>query len=291
MILTAVYDLRLGPISYDFVTWLARARLEQQRLGAERLHVVLIPDTGGLGNFARCWGPHDADQTRWRLWQIVIPACALADATITLAPSRDPTLSDPFWFPAEKSHFLGPLVDAARAGESIPQLKPTRAALKYAQRWITDTRTVTLTLRNNNPHDGRDSSPAWMEFARWLRKSGFTPLVIPDTADTLRDCVGSLPGLSIDLRAALYASAAMNCFCHNGPMVLAWHIGAPYLAFNSMLPEDRWREHWRIHLRLNRGDQLPWVTERQRLVYRADTIDVLTEEFGNVMGTASDLCA
>src|ERR1700693_6095715 len=87
--LTAIYDLNFGTVAYDFVTWLVRAKLEQQRRGAERLHVVILPATGGLGGFARHWGPHDAAATYWRLWHIVVAACPLSGATVTLAPTRD----------------------------------------------------------------------------------------------------------------------------------------------------------------------------------------------------------
>lgn len=284
-VLTAVYDLRTGPIAYDFVTWLVRARLEQQRAKAEQLHVVLLPNLGGLGDFARHWGSHDAEDTRWRLWNIVMPACALANATVTLAPTRDTEqLPEPLWYDPGKSHLLGPLVQAAREGERIPQLAPSVAAQRYANRWARDGHLVTITLRHNNPTDGRDSSDAWLPFVTWLRARHFTPVIVPDTAHVLRYAEGCLAALSIDLRAALYRVARMNCFVNNGPLVLAWHTGAPYIAFNAALPEDVWREHWRTKLLLNTGDQIPWATTQQRLVYKADSLETLMSEFSSMLG-------
>lgn len=279
-LLTAVYDLRYGPVAYDFVTWLVRARLEQQRRGAQQLHVALVPDPAGLGGFARFWGPHDAAATRWRLWNICVAACPLAGATVTLAPGRDYQPPGEAWAPPGASHFMGPLVEAARRGEKIPLLEPGAAALAWAQRWCAGGRTVVLTLRHNNPDDGRDSdSKAWAAFADWLRGRGWAVITLPDTADVLQGWHGELAAVSLELRAALYASAALACFCHNGPMVLAWHLRAPYLGFGAGIPASAWRAHWQDKLRLAPGEQLPWALPGQRLVYRAATLDVMQEEF------------
>lgn len=280
-LLTAVYDLAHGTVAYDFITWLVRAKLEQQRAGAQHLHVVILPYSGGLGDFARRWGPHDVAATQWRLWNIVMAACPLAGATVTLAHSREiaETLAGPVWFPPGKTHFLGPLVQAARAGEAIPLLSATTAALRWAARWCAGWRTVTLTMRRNNAADGRDSSADWSAFAQWLRARAWRVMILPDTVDVMQRPYGELATLSIDLRAALYASAAMNCFVNNGPLVLAWHSGAPFLGFNAALPADPWRAHWEKHLHLAHGDQLPWASDHQRLVYRPDTLLAMTEEF------------
>ncbi len=281
--LTAVYDLKAGPVSYDFVTWLVRARLEQQRRKADRLHVVILPYTDGLGGFARHWGPHDATAAYWRLWHIVMAACPLAGATVTLAPDREFRAEGETWMPEGKAHLLAPLVQAARAGEDIPLLRPTEQALRWARNWTAGGRTVTLTIRHN-ADDGRDSSPDWADFEHWLRTQRWTPLVLPDTADALDSAVGPFAALSLDLRAALYAGAAMNCFPHSGPMVLAWHSGAPMLAFNAGGPGEQWRRAWEKNLALRIGVQLPWATNKQRLVYRADTAAILREEFARLMG-------
>lgn len=287
--LTAVYDLSEGTIGYDFVTWLVRAKLEQQRRGADRLHVVILPKTDGLGGFARHWGSHDAEATYWRLWHIVIAACPLADATVTLAPDRYFNAFGDLWQPKGKAHLLGPLVAAARAGESIPLLKPTAAAIRFVRQWTSSERCVTLTLRSN-AQDGRDSSADWLLFADWLRGRGWQPLLVPDTAISLSAQSGLFATLSIDLRAALYARAAMNCFCHNGPMVLAWHTGAPYLAFNAALPGALWRASWEKNLQIKFGEQLPWASENQRLIYRPDDLSVLLEEFKRWTTASSSTC-
>src|SRR3990167_10538791 len=160
--LTAFYDLQFGPISFDFATWLVRARLEQRRAGAKRLHVVIVPKEDGVGGFSRDWGGYDEAAGRWRLWHIVVACVPLAGATVTVAASRqqaEALRTGSCWWPAGKAHFMAPIVDAAKAGEAIPKLIPTDAARRYAGHWLNGDRPlVTLTVRRQGSDPARNSN-------------------------------------------------------------------------------------------------------------------------------------
>src|SRR3954468_7100627 len=145
--LTAFYDLEHGPVSFDFVTWLVRAMKERDRRGCKGLPAVIVPEDRGLGGFSGNWGKHDEPSARWRLWHIVIASCPLAGATVTLAYSKAHAQQlriGECWWPEGKAHFMGPLVDAARNGESIPRLRATEAARRYVAAWIGERRLVTM---------------------------------------------------------------------------------------------------------------------------------------------------
>lgn len=285
---TAFYDLEDGPVSYDFITWLVRAR---KRAGADALHVVVVPKEDGLGGFARHWGPHDAEAARWRLQHIVLAACPLAQASCTFAATRAQAQllkRAPYWWPKGKAHMLGPLVHGAKNGEKVPMLCATDYARHTVERWSSDwSRTVTITLRAN-ADDGRDSQKEnWALAEDWLDEQGWNVITLDDTREALVAAIGSYAEVDLDLRCALYQRAAMNLFVNNGPQVLAWHSGAPFLAFCAAMPEDKWRWHWAEYLGLNWGDQLPWATKHQRLVYRADTFEAIKEEFQKWAGATS----
>lgn len=281
--LVAVCDLQYCPVSYDFIAWLRRARLEQRRRGAEGLHVVLMPYTEGLGGFARDWGGHDVEMTDWKLWNVVIPACRLAGATVTLADGNAAPPNDSIpavWWPQGKAHFLKPLVEAHRNGEKIPLLSASPQALRWAKEWTAERKVVTLTLRENNALDGRDSNlSAWLEFALWLKESGYSPILLEDTARVLKLPSGQFAALSIDLRLALYQCATMNCVGHNGPACLMWHSNAPYLNFCAAHPLEDWAKHWPQFVGLEVGEQMPWARADQRMIYRPDDFEVMVEEF------------
>jgi hypothetical protein len=285
--LIAFYDLEHGPVSFDFVTWLVRAMKEQVECDCERLHIVIVPKENGLGGFSRNWGKHDEHAARWRLWHIMVAACPLAGATVTVASTRSQAedMSDPpgrFWWPQGKAHFMGPLVTAARRGEAIPKLRATEAARRYVAAWLESEnatgKTITLTMRKQDTDPGRNSDVgAWYELDNRIRNTGrLFPVLLDDTNEALAGGRGYAE-LDPDLRLALYEQAAMNFIGNNGPQELLKFSAAPYRIVGLGLEE--WREHFRKYFHMEYGQQLPWAGPQQRLVYEPDTFEVLKREF------------
>lgn len=268
---TAVYDLAVSPVSYDVIAFLVQARLIA---GDNALHVAIEPKVDGgfsEGGFSRVWGGYDEAEARWRLWNIVIPACQLVGATVELRQVRGGK-------GAHFGHSIAPLVAAARAGTRIPQLRASdRARAIVNRRYPVDEasfRPITITMRRTG-EPARDSDrDAWQVFRRRLEDAGRRVVFINDVRDELDlDSGGAM--LSIDLRLALYERAAMNFGVQNGPMALCQFSAAPYLQFGcgGHLREgfaENWAKHWR-DFGLAEGDQLPWAAENQRLVYAPDS--------------------
>ncbi len=292
--LTAFCDLALCPVSYDFVVWLMRALVERDRRGCDHLHVVLVPHEQGLGGFARNWGEHDEPATRWRLWHIVMDCIPLAGATVTLAASKAQSAAifwgtvqqradAQMWQPQERSHLAGQLIEDCRAGKGFKTgLRPTEAARRYVAQWFDDDPRplITLTTRRQETHADRNSShDAWDSFYGWLPESKYSVVRLEDSHDGLAHWEGCWAQISADLRLALYERAALNCIGTNGPAILLWFSGAPFLEFGFGLPAEVWAEHMEKHLSLKHGEQLPWATPNQRLVWRPDTFAVMREEF------------
>jgi hypothetical protein len=270
----AFYDLRYGPISYDFVAWLVRAKLEAKE---QKLHVVIVPNEEKLGGFSRHWGKHDEHAARWRLWHIVIASCPLADASMTLAESRNQAIAmrvDGDWWPEGKAHFLRPLVEAAKAGAKVPLLRATEAARRFV---ASKKPYVTLTLRNQDTVSTRNTDPEiWMGFSDWLTdEKNQRVVILRDSNQALQSAIGEWAEIDPDMRLALYERARMNIIGNNGPQELLKLSGAPYLAFD----QNQEPGHFKEYLGLEQGEQLPWATKDQRLVYRAATFDNLCDEF------------
>jgi hypothetical protein len=279
-VLTAFCDLERVPVSYDVVTWIVRAMMERDARKCSRLHVVFVPKEDGLGGFSRHWGPHDEHAARWRLWHIAIPACVLAGATVTLAPSRDfaknsITRLDSWWWPEERSHLAAPIMSAARAGVSIPKLRASPAARRYVSEWLLSEQrpVVTLTIRRQANDQARNSSrEEWSKLAAWLASSRCV-VWLDDTNDALSQGRG-FAELDLDLRLALYERAVMNIVGNNGPAALLWHSAAPYLRVAAGEPSD-----WSENLGLAQGEQVPWADQNQVLAYSPATFESMRDAF------------
>ncbi len=267
---TAICDLSITPISHDFIPWLVRSRLMANREGCEGLHVVISPRPGGRGGLGREWNEYDGGETEFRFWHIVIPACHLAGATIEIRHGGNYVSSDPS---NHRNHHAIGLVEAARAGEKIPLLSAGAHARRAAREFLAKRgpRPVTITYRNTPPHD-RDSGSDWGKICDWLQRNGYTPVLVPDTRDALTHMAPAF-AVDLELKIALYQEAHLNLHVHCGCSQLCWYSGAPFIQFGAGLPFKPWHAHWQRYLGFQTGDQLPWATPKQRLVYAPDTYD------------------
>lgn len=243
--------------------------------GERALHVVIVPFESGLGHFSRHWGEHDEAATRWRLWHICVACCPLVRATVTVAASRKQAerLIADAWWPTGKAHFMAPLVDAARKGETIPRLHATEQAKRYV-RAAHPERYVTLTVRRQSTDPSRNSRiDEWKKLASHLAQT-HRVVWLDDSNDALAAGRG-YGELDPDLRLAIYERAAMNFIGNNGPQELLKFSDAPYRIFL----DKGWPDHWMKHFHMEIGEQFPWAGEHQRVLYQPDTFDVMRESW------------
>ncbi len=220
----AVYDLSVSPPTYDFVSFLLAAETERRRRGAANLWMHVL--AGPVNGFRRDRLPPFSAAERVAMRdKIVLPMAQLLPrcAGLTLHADRPPALRRAFGY--GRPHYGFPvLFAAARAG-----LYPLRAPGASS---VGDY--VTLTLREAAYWPTRNSDPAaWLKVARWLRAGGRRVIVLRDTAKA-SEPFGDFeiaPAAASDLhaRAALYAGAALNLFCNNGPAWLCLFMAAPCL--------------------------------------------------------------
>lgn len=290
-LLTAIYDLQFGPVSFDVVSFLVRALSVVQQRGCDALHVVVVPYERGLGGFSRHWGGHDEHSARWRLHHIVIPACALAGATVTIAGSvahaNDVVRAvgrGAVWWPEGKAHHAGPIVQASRAGRHPAKLRASEAARRYVAQWMRPG-TIVITERAQATDPARNSNVmAQRDLVVWIERNlGMNALLLSESVAAL--CRGFGYGeLDLDLRMAIYERAALNIIGNAGPQQLLWYSDAAFLQFEAAMPFDVWERHWAEHLALARGEQLPWARQDQRLVYQPATFETMQREVARWAG-------
>lgn len=283
--LTAILDLAVCPVSFDSVVFLQKARVEAARIGADRMHVCIVGQI-------RHKPQYDEHEARWRLWNIVIPACGLMGATFSLAADWlqvKRMLSEKDWktWPADydkqtlkdRRHLIGDLITWAKAGDTIPLLSAsTHARRKVKESFRLFGRpVVTMTLRNTYLRERNTHKGEWFRAKQFIENAGYAVVVMEDTDVALTQGHG-FGELNLDLRMACYQEAALNLQANNGAASLCWFSAEPYRMFGCGVPPDEWNGLF-VEQGLPIGETWPWARPQQKLVYGAPVAEQIIEEF------------
>lgn len=112
----------------------------------------------------------------------------------------------------------------------------------------------TITIRESIRNKHRDSSPAWRVFAKEI-----DAIVIEDAY--------KVP-ISLKDRIDLYKNASMNYFCSNGCGAMLFYTNIPYTFFSPDSAQGTWNG-------LKEGTQFPWATDKQKIIWKNDTLENL----------------
>jgi hypothetical protein len=307
--LFAFYDLKVAPVTFDFLWFLAASDLRRRRAGLNSVHAVIVP------------GPHDglrkerddyeavigAQERRTRIQNVLVASCRLLPSLsgLTVAASRPEAAAIrtaarnviPVGYEPVLPVFPGPhsCLRAARAGVTgIACLRAPAEELGIVERWIAEhaggRRIVTITLRRYGYMPARNSRiPDWVAFARGLDPSRYLPVFVPDTNDLK---VGLPPELapfavypeaaaSVPLRLALYERAFLNLGVNNGPMGLAWldeKVRYATLKLETAEVPQSTLKFMRT-FGFEPGKSLPFANPLQQWVWEDDTEAVIARTF------------
>jgi len=313
--LFAFYDLKVGPITFDCLWFLAGADLERRRRGLERIHVVIVP--GPHGGVRRERDDYetviDPAKRQERIHNILIPACALLPSCsgLTFAGSRREgefvrSVLARHVFPADYEPALPVYpssrmcLEAARRGEGpIAVLRASAERLRNVERWLaahdmSGRRVITVTLRRYNYMPARNSDiDAWTAFARGLDRARYRVVFVPDTdepADGIAPAMHEFPLLpeaawNVGLRMALYQRAFLNMGVSSGPMGLCWLNETTRYATFNMAPAGvpQTTSDYLRELGFEPGRSLPFATPLQQLVWEDDSRVVIERVFGDLV--------
>lgn len=182
---------------------------------------------------------YSKEETKRRMESIVFPACELADMDCEFGSGSG---MDP-------GYHTSAVIKAFRKCGRIAKL---RSVLPVG------TERFTVTLRNSKRYPERNSDQAsWRKFA-----SEIGAWVIEDFDDK---------PIHLHERMALYMGAEMNYMVANGPINLCFFSDAPLTAFMKNVNLAYHAEHG-----FPKDSQLPWFTERQKVVWTGDSYGELS---------------
>ena len=285
-VLTALYDLAISPLTFDFAYAVAQAEVMRRAGGFARLRIYIRGNLSGGGHDAYSIGEYG-----WRLRHVLAPLTRLLPSPTGLEIGVNPLPSSTLFSRSHGLHWLSDLVLLAEAGHDVRVLT-ARPEDKAAMRGRLEgmargRRIVTVTLRETNYGISRNSNlAAWASLCRRIPREHYAVVILRD-----HECVGRpLPGewgevstvpesvWSVGLRMALYEAAWLNLGVNNGPMALLMLNRSTRFVIFKMLgdtPETS-PQHFR-RLGVAPGATFPLLGPAQRVVWEQDDIEVLLQ--------------
>ncbi len=282
----ACYNLATGPIAYDMLVWLAYAEMYRVRNGGAaplKVGFWLGKDPSLVMG--------DGKRMQW-LEHVYRPALALVGAVEDPAAVRGWHID---------RYTIGMVTEQVRQFDAVPPVfsyaLPAERYEPGGLTWVGDGEppgvpryryepgAVTITLREAEHWPHRNSNyAAWLRFAQDLRWRGENVIIIRDTARAMEPIgdfeTDPLASLDLQMRMARYQSAKANLFVSNGPVTLAVFSERPWLQFVPIESEESGYaanrpSFWQKANGIAVGEQYPWSTPAQRIVWEADTYPAL----------------
>lgn len=287
MTLTAYYDLKTSPPTFNAMDFLLVAEMERIKLGLERIRVrVLSGPKDGFRDDSL--PPFGAEARRRWLENIVLPMPLLLPSCDGPAVYDDG--DEPEGHSIGRGEYLvgfGVQVRAARAN-----VFPFRGTFERAQAYEArhGKGYVTVTFRETGWWKSRQSDlQAWAIAASVIKSKGYRVVIVRDGVRAHEPFEGfpTEPAASLNVveRASLYAGAAMNLGIANGPLWFCLFMGAPVAIFNLVHDDEPSASASMFEgAGLKVGTQLPNMGKNQRLVWGKDTPEAIVGTFNELMG-------
>ena len=244
-VLTAFYDLKVSPATYDIVSFLFLAEMVRLRddLDAIDLAIVYNDQDGPYRGDDKTTSREKKD---WMLHHVMLradtalPSCRrtflLPDRLEAkeLARNTDQTFPEDYSVDAPLPRYLTTeIIHLGLRGCPYGDFEATPEAMQRMETWLAERsagrKVVTITLREMARQPGRNSNvAAWLDFAHAIGTDTYFPVILRDTNAIFQPVPASyknlttcdLASLNMELRAALYQHAYANLIINNGPNVL-----------------------------------------------------------------------
>ncbi len=227
MNLTAYYDLKHSPPTYDFLGFLLTSDATRMAFGLPGIDIKILP--GPASGFRQDHlPPFDVSERVQMRDNIVVPMASMLPTVESCEVCHDrpkPTAGAYIGY-EQNCYGTDRILEAFRLG--MFPLRPVGSVEKVGGPY------VTITIRNASYWPTRNSNiPEWVRVAEWFEERGYTAIFIQDAGP---DRFVDVPFQSMDTRgsslldrAAVYSQAALNMFVNNGPAWLCVAMGAPAL--------------------------------------------------------------
>lgn len=269
---TAIYDLRVCPPTYDFASYLGEAERHRIAIGAEMIDIVVLP--GDLEGFRADGLPDSLESRHGMLHRVVAGLSRLLPSVrnVQILRHRQHVDGQDVFPPQYRGNPLVQAYGAPMFRNSSPILKATKLAkAAVARRCLRPY--VTITLRESSHWPQRNSNmDSWRAAAKHIESRGYEVVWVPDAESS----AANMFSWDVDLRLALYEGAIVNLGVNNGPMCMNFYTSARYIIFNHVTDGIPWCEpKYLTECGQIEGDQ---HGGRGRIIWRPDDAETIIEE-------------
>ena len=260
------YNLAIDANNWDFLVWLVDAEMRRVREDAMPPLKIAFTHEEDLSETCR--------QFVNRVYRPLLPLIGAVEDPRAIGGHRNASLT-----PYQISL-------AARRGERVPMLQAPEDTRRAVRHNLNGRNPVTITLREAKHWPKRNSNlPAWIRFARDLQAKGEDVIFVRDTirANEPLEDFETWPQASFHVatRMALYQEAKVNLFVSNGPAGLGLFSDRPYLYFLRVFKDQEYEANnpdWWVRANgIGEGEQWPWATPNQRMIWKSDEYESLCE--------------
>ena len=294
MKLNAYYDLKYGPCTFDFATYLVLANAVRQSINHESMSVTIVYDQFRK----KTYRDHKLLETHknWRVKHILsrlpflIPQ--VSNMSIVKKPLEKVRLpAFPGGYPPhpQDTTFTMPIgvidLEPFYNNKEI-NLRPfiSSEGAKDLINTVFDDNVITISLRTSKFEPPRNSNLSeWYKVYLELKKMKFRPIVIPDFDDYMGEQdfakydweIYAPAVMDIDLRLALYEKSADNLCIQNGPSTLLMFSDCRYHMFKIITEEvsATTASHIRKNIGIDINESPKFSTAGQNYIWENDDAD------------------
>ncbi|PCJ19735.1 MAG: hypothetical protein COB04_05350 [Gammaproteobacteria bacterium] len=301
--LTAIYDLRYAPTSYDFGIFLVLADCINQLRGQGSFSVnVLCNDYQSRGQGVEKLSRQERIWKARNIFQSLSSLVPNIDEFKIITGPPPPLIGNLFpfnWTYSYRKSYLESYVarnavELYYEGANPNVFRSTEMAREYvAEKY--KTRYVTLSLNNSIHNEYGTDLDAWYRFYQYIESFGFDVFVIPDQEDLLffRKFksypwkVFESASINLDLRFSFYEHAATN-FCNFSRLTsLLFYSKAPVIQFDQLINGERDEPFWAENFGFKPGEQYPWASAEQIMTWELSGFDRLCQYFDAFLASQS----
>ena len=296
-----IWDLRVAPITFDFLWGIAIAKCNLKKLKLNKLHVIIVFDKEEIRQEEEDYeNSVDLSMRYWRINNLILSICSMVkniDFSILTKYEANKIIKNKKRLP-ENYYINFPTYIQNKDYKILHSnkydlniIEVNKASVKYCKKWLSkrhnnSKKLITISLRDYKFLKFRNSKLSeWKKIYLKLKALKFNVIIIPDSEGIsdlekyfCSDDIFSESKYNNQLRLGIYKISLVNLFVNGGMSTPCLFSDIPYIIFN-LIPSQK--KEWTAKLLTERsfkvGQRPAFLKKNQHWVWDDDNYEVIKE--------------